>query len=127
MFSGSLSNNIKTVISREFYILLTTVTVNLFELLEILPGICLAYRKNCFPSILVWPIQIHNHFRQCLVDGFFHNSAITVNLCEILETLPGIYLTCAIKCFLSILVWPIQIYHYYLAMFSGSLSNNIKQ
>jgi len=38
----------------------------------------------------------------------------------------GQCLTCAINCFPSILIWPIQIHHYYSSMFSGSLSNIIK-
>ena len=40
--------------------------------------------------------------------------------------LPGKCLTCAINCFPSILIWPIQIHHYFSSMFSGSLSNIIK-
>jgi len=40
--------------------------------------------------------------------------------------LPGMCLTCIIKCFPSILVWLIQIHHNFLAMFSGMLSNNWK-
>ena len=40
--------------------------------------------------------------------GFFHNSAITVSLSEILQILLYMYLTYGIKCFPSILVMPIQ-------------------
>jgi len=40
----------------------------------------------------------------------FHNATITANLFVIKEILPGMYLTCAIKYFPSILVWAIQIH-----------------
>jgi len=39
-----------------------TVTVNLFEILEMLPEMCLTHAIKCFPSILVWPILIHHYF-----------------------------------------------------------------
>ena len=45
--------------------------------------------------------------------SIFHNATVTVNLFEILEMLPEMCLTCAIKCFPSILIWPIQIHHYF--------------
>jgi len=34
----------------------STITVNLFEILEILPGIHLEYEIKCVSLILVWPI-----------------------------------------------------------------------
>jgi len=40
----------------------TTIPVSLFEILEMLPGICLAYIIKCYPSTLVWQIQIDQHF-----------------------------------------------------------------
>jgi len=39
--------------------------------------------------------------------SIFHNVTVTVNLFEILERLPGMYLICAKKCFPSILIWAI--------------------
>ena len=45
-------------------------------------------------------------------QSIFHNATVTVNLFEIFEMLPEMCLTCAIKCFPSILIWAIQIHHY---------------
>ncbi len=46
------------------------------------------------------------------LHSIYHIATVTVNLFEILEILPGMYLPCAIKCFPSILIWAIQIHHY---------------
>ena len=43
----------------------TTLTANLFEVLVMLPEMCLTYNK-VFPLKLVWPIQIHQHFEAIL-------------------------------------------------------------
>ncbi len=119
-----------------FYI--PTVTINLLEILDILPEICLTCAIKCFPSSLICAIQIHHYF-QAMFNGSLSNNIKTVisrifsilqlslSTClKFLEALPGICLTCAIKCFPSILIWAIQFHHYFQAMFNGSLSNNIK-
>ena len=93
---------------------------------------------KCFPSILIWTIQLHLYF-QSMFSGslsnkiyleifscMFHNVTVTVNLFEISDILSEMYLTCTIKCSPSLLIWPIQIYYCFKAMFSGNLSNNIK-
>jgi len=62
IYSYSLLKQMK---NSELYIIIhnDTVTVNLFEILEILPGICLTTNRiNYFPLILLWPIQIHHYF-----------------------------------------------------------------
>jgi len=41
---------------------IATVTVNLFEILEMLPEICWTCAINYFPSSLIWGIQIHHYF-----------------------------------------------------------------
>ncbi len=46
-------------------------------------------------------------------QSIFHNATVTVNLFEILEILPGMYLTCAIECFPSILVWAIKMHQHF--------------
>jgi len=43
----------------------TTSTANLFEVLVMLPEICLTYNKVC-PLKLLCPIQIHQHFEAIL-------------------------------------------------------------
>ena len=90
---------------------------------------------HCFLSILVWAIKIHKilgnvqwkvvkQLKNSDFQSIYHNATVTVNLFEILEMLPGICLTCAIKCFPSILVWAMQIHQHFYAMFSGRLLNN---
>jgi len=56
---------LKQMKNSELYIIFhnETVTVNLFEILEMLPGICwTTNRIKYFPLILLWPIQIHHYF-----------------------------------------------------------------
>jgi len=110
MFSESLPNNYK---NSDFYIIFHNafITANLFEILQMLPRICFAYRMTCFSSILVWVIQIHQHFRQCSVE-FCQTIEKTV-ICtvlsmialslptkvEALQMLPKMCVTYRIKCF----------------------------
>jgi len=55
---------VKQLKNSDFYSIFynETVTANLLKFLQMFPGICLKYRIKCFPSILIWPIQIHQHF-----------------------------------------------------------------
>ena len=70
---------------------------------------------NPIPSLFLGNVQ-WNSVKQYNNSDFyiiFHDETITVNLFEILEIFTGMYLTCAIKCFPLIWVWPIQIHHYF--------------
>ena len=99
---------------------------------------CLTCAIKCFPSILIWTIQLHLYF-QSMFSGslsnkvyleifscMFHNVTVTVNLFEISDILPEMCLTCAIKCSPSLLIWTIQIYYYFKSIFIGNLSNTIE-
>jgi len=49
---------------------IATVTVNLFEILKILPRMYLPCAIKCFPSILIWAIQSIIIFVQCSMEAF---------------------------------------------------------
>jgi len=51
--------------------------------------------------------------KQVIYRLFFHIATVTVNMLEIVEIFPGMYLACAIKCFPSILVLAIQIHQHF--------------
>jgi len=55
---------VKQYKNSDFYINIhiATATVNLFEMLEMIPGICLTCAIKCLPSNVVWPIQFHHYF-----------------------------------------------------------------
>ncbi len=67
------------------------------------------------PSLFLGNVQwkLVKQLKSSDFHSIYHNTTVTVNLFEILEILPGIYLTCAIKCFPSILVWAIQIHQHF--------------
>jgi len=67
LFSRRLSNNRKTVIYIVFSILPLPL-LTLFEIVQMLPAMHFIYRMYCFLSILVWSIQILQHFWQYSVE-----------------------------------------------------------
>jgi len=99
----------------------TTVTVNLFEILEKLPVVHLEYKIKYFPQFSYGQFNFIIIFRQCSVEVcqtigkqwfllYFHNTTVTVNLFETLEKLPAVLLEYKLNCFPSIWIWPIQIH-----------------
>jgi len=62
-----------------------------------------------------------NQLKNSDFHSIYHNATVTVNLFEILEILPGMYFTCAIKFFPSNLVWEIQTHQYSQGMFNERL------
>jgi len=53
----ALAKQLQNSDSKVFSIMHALVTANIFEILQMLPGICLTYRIKCYPSILVWVVQ----------------------------------------------------------------------
>jgi len=103
MFSGSLPNNWKTVIYILFSIV--PVTANLFEIWEMFPATLIwEHNIKCFPSILVWPIQVlltflgnsqwklAKHLKNSDFYSSFYSTTCDCQLVWILEMLPGICL-----------------------------------
>ena len=96
-----------------------TVTVNLFEILEMLPesvwhvqySVSLNFSMgNPKPSTFLGNVQwkLVKQLRNSDFHSILHNETVTVNLFVIKYILPQMYLTWAIKSFPSIWIWPIH-------------------
>jgi len=59
LFLGNVKQNKNT--GYYVYSLKSTITVKLFEILQMLPGIFFSYKTKCFPSILIYQIPIQYH------------------------------------------------------------------
>jgi len=64
---------------------------------------------NPNPSLFLGNDQqkLVKHYQNSVFYIIFYIATVTINLLGIIEILPGIGLTCAIKCFPSILIWAI--------------------
>jgi len=112
IFCWSLPINSKAAsgLNKVFSILHPLVTANVFGILQMHPGICLTYRINYCPLILVsWVVQTHQHFWEMFIHMLLdiwntvlymilHNSTITFMYFDILQMFPEISVTYRIKC-----------------------------
>ena len=83
---------------------------------------------NPIPSLFLDNVQqkLVKQYKKCFLQSFPYCNCPHCQLVLNFRNASKMCLTCAIKCVLSILLWPIQIHHHFQAMFNGSLSNNIK-
>jgi len=110
------------------------VTANVFEILQMLPGICLTYRINYCPLILVsWVVLTHQHFWEMFIHMFsykwrtviymiLHNSAITFNVFWHFTNVSRNFCDIPNKVHPTIFIW--QIHQYLYALSHAKLVNN---